>query len=638
MGSKSDPNKAAMRQQKAQMARLDALELPELEEYLLQSPELVGLLEAEQLGDSELGDIKTDPRLKENQLAALEALKDKSEEGLSVEDKYAMEELMSSAGAQEKSQRAAIEQEMARKGMGDSGASLMAKLQGSQSAANQGRQQAMQMAAQGQQGRMSALQNMANLSGQMEGSEFNRQAQMASAQDAIARANAMNKQQVSGQNLAARQAIANQKANIANQQSGMANQIAQQNFANQMSKASGQGNVASNMSSIAASGPQKPGGLQSALGGAATGASVGGSIGGPVGAGYGAAIGAGAGLLSSFEDGGVAGYQDGGVPTTQQIVDKQALAEQKQHEKFKKDYMKRVRDELTPQKEAAEETTGVRVHAEDGAVAYQDGGSFQDVFRKRRAALGPGAAFMHNGKEYTTDYADEGQAQTLASEKPQEMPQMFDFNKANADVAKASKIENGAYAPEAVEGIEVEGVSNDKMHSMDTQTQDTGSGMSGADMAKGLGALSKMLGGGKQEKAEPLNLSYDAPEVKNIMQGFQPQQFSNPFTAEDGGVPCNHVPRAEDGDYLLEDGVIDVGEGEYAGDRIDAKVNEGEMIINLPQQQRLMDLLRGEISVDELGDDDIVEGVPREFRDEMHEEGEEDIKGFRKLLQMLGEE
>jgi hypothetical protein len=81
----------------------------------------------------------------------------------------------------------------------------------------------------------------------------------------------------------------------------------------------------------------------------------------------------------------------------------------------------------------------------------------------------------------------------------------------------------------------------------------------------------------------------------------------------------------------------------YADDRIDAKINDGEAIINVPQQQRLMDLLRGKISVDELGNDDIVEGVPSDFRDDMHEKLEEDseedskMAGIEKLLAMLGQ-
>jgi hypothetical protein len=107
---------------------------------------------------------------------------------------------------------------------------------------------------------------------------------------------------------------------------------------------------------------------------------------------------------------------------------------------------------------------------------------------------------------------------------------------------------------------------------------------------------------------------------------------------EDGGSP----QYASDG---MGD-IIDSGMDSFADDRVDAKVNDGEAILNVPQQQRFMDLVRGKISVDELGNDDIVEGVPSEYRDSMHEDLEDDsyeeseetdkMAGLEKLLEMLG--
>ena len=158
MGGKAkDPNKAAMKMQREQMRRLDALELPELQEYVLQNPELVGLLEAEQLGPSAMEDISLDPALKEKQMMALQGLQERSDQGLTAMDKMQMEEMLGQAGAMEKSARAGIEAEMQRRGTADSGASLMSKLQGAQGAGNSARQKAMQMAAQGAQQRMAAL-------------------------------------------------------------------------------------------------------------------------------------------------------------------------------------------------------------------------------------------------------------------------------------------------------------------------------------------------------------------------------------------------------------------------------------------------------------------------------------------------
>lgn len=50
-------------------------------------------------------------------------------------------------------------------------------------------------------------------------------------------------------------------------------------------------------------------------------------------------------------------------------------------------------------------------------------------------------------------------------------------------------------------------------------------------------------------------------------------------------------------------------------------------------------MLRGEISLDELGDEDIVEGVPREYQEDIiNGDDDRDIqaKGMNRLLDMLG--
>lgn len=237
---------------KSTLARLDAVDLPDIEKMriALEAPELVDLLEAEQLDPSQLEQIMTDPVLKEKQMMALEGLRERSEQGLTAQDKMAMEEMLGQVGAQEKAQRAAIESEMQRRGTSDSGTALMQKLQASQGGAQSARQKAMQMAAQGQQQRMAALQGMGQMAGQMEGQDFSRQAQVASAADRIAQANAMNRQNVAAQNLAARQNIANQQANIANQQQMYNKGLEQQQFQNRMAKAGAQNQATGNLAGM----------------------------------------------------------------------------------------------------------------------------------------------------------------------------------------------------------------------------------------------------------------------------------------------------------------------------------------------------------------------------------------------------
>jgi hypothetical protein len=234
---------------KETLARLAAIDLPDIEKQkiALENPELVGLLEAESIDPTKMEDIKLDPRLRSNQIKALESLARRAEEGMTAEDKMQMEQMLGDVAAQEMAQRKSVEQEMARKGMDDSGAALIAKLGGQQAGANRARQQAMQMAAQAAQGRQSALSNLAAQSGQMQQADFGRQATVAQAQDAIAKANAMNRQQVAAQNLASRQAMENQRAALANQQQMYNKGLLQQQFQNRMAKAGAQNQATSNL-------------------------------------------------------------------------------------------------------------------------------------------------------------------------------------------------------------------------------------------------------------------------------------------------------------------------------------------------------------------------------------------------------
>jgi hypothetical protein len=90
----------------------------------------------------------------------------------------------------------------------------------------------------------------------------------------------------------------------------------------------------------------------------------------------------------------------------------------------------------------------------------------------------------------------------------------------------------------------------------------------------------------------------------------------------------------------MSDGSGDVVPGDsYSGDRIDAKLNTGEAVLNVPQQQRLMDVIRGEEDLTALGDEDIIEGVPESYRNKLHGKDKKSTtaKGFKKLLEILGE-
>jgi hypothetical protein len=246
----------------ANVARLEAIGIPTIEaqKIALQSPELVGLLEAESLGPSRFEDVQMDPRLQAAQLSALEGITGVAETGLGAEDRLALEEIKRQAAGQAQAQRATTLQQMEERGMGDSGASLIAQLSSGQQAADTAAMQGMRQAAQAQQARMAALGQQANMASGMQQQQLGLAGQKASAADAIAQFNTQQRMGVQSQNLAARQNIANQAAATRNQQEMYNKALIQQQFQNQMAKATGvtgaQSNLAANMQQQAASAQQ----------------------------------------------------------------------------------------------------------------------------------------------------------------------------------------------------------------------------------------------------------------------------------------------------------------------------------------------------------------------------------------------
>lgn len=451
-GAVEDSIKKAEAATKEQLARLNAIDIPDIEKQriLLENPELMGQLDTEQLGSSALEEISLDPKAREAQLNALQSLQQYADEGMSDADKFGMEQMLGQVSAATKSNQANIEADMARRGMDSSGASLMSKINAQQSGANTAREQAMQQAAQGQQNRMNALNQLANQSSAMQSQDYSRQANVASAKDAIAQANAANRYQTNATNLAAKQSIENQRANMANQQETFNKGLIQQQFGNEITKATGQNQASGQLANMYSNQAQS----QAAADAATTGAVFG--LGAKLASGGAAQDG---GVMSKYENGGVHNNFQNDTDERKRLAKEK---EDKQHEAFKSKYMKKVRNELS--EGDRRDIPSAKLHAQDGG----------------------------------TMYASEG----------------------NGDI-------------------------------------------------------------------------------------------------------------------------VDSGMESYADDRVDAKINDGEMILNVPQQQRLMDLIRGEISVDELGNDDIIEGVPRDYRDELHEEhspeSDSKMKGIEELLRMLGE-
>jgi hypothetical protein len=223
------------------IARLEAIGIPTIEaqRIALQTPELVGQLEAEVMGPSRFEEIQADPRLQAAQMAALEEVSGLAKTGLGAEDRAALNEIRRQAAGMAQAQKATTLQQMQERGLGDSGASLIAQLQSGQAASDMAAQQGDRLAAEAAAARRQALGQQASMASQMSQQQLALAGQKASAADVINQFNTQNRQGVSAQNLAARQNIANQQAANRNQQEMYNKGLIQQEFQNRMAKATG---------------------------------------------------------------------------------------------------------------------------------------------------------------------------------------------------------------------------------------------------------------------------------------------------------------------------------------------------------------------------------------------------------------
>jgi hypothetical protein len=213
---------AAIQEQNYQRnkALLEAVGIPSIEaqEIALTNPEYVGDLVAEMQGKSALTEIATDPRLRDNQMNQLAELEGLSQTGLGTVDRIALQEAQGTATAADQSRRAGILSQMSQRGMMDSGNALAAQLQSSEAANQQAMQQSQNIAKQASTNRMNAINALANQSGAMEQRDYGRQADAATAQDAIQKFNVGTRNTTASQNLSNRQDISNAATNNANTQ------------------------------------------------------------------------------------------------------------------------------------------------------------------------------------------------------------------------------------------------------------------------------------------------------------------------------------------------------------------------------------------------------------------------------------
>lgn len=251
-GKSRDAANAARAEALAQYANIS---IPEAEQMMLnlQQHQLQGTLDPalEQFlpqGPSAMEGISVDPRLRQQQMAALEQYTQMAQGQMNPADQAAFELARQSAAGEQQARQNAILQEMQQRGQGGAGAELIAKLSANQSGAQMLQQAQLEQAQAMQQARMAALQQQANLSSGIRKQEFGEQSDVARARDVIAAANAQQQASIGSRNVAARnraqeanltnrQEIANLNTQLLNTQQIRNKQLPQQTFENQMTLA-----------------------------------------------------------------------------------------------------------------------------------------------------------------------------------------------------------------------------------------------------------------------------------------------------------------------------------------------------------------------------------------------------------------
>jgi hypothetical protein len=228
------------------IARLEAIGIPSMEaqKIALQTPELVGQLEAEVLGPSAMEGVQEDPRLKAAQKSALEDISNIAKSGgLDATARLNLEQGLGRVAGAEQARLQTLREDPT---LGQ-GQKLALQIQAIQGAGQSQKDIALQTAAQAQQARMAALGQQGSMATQMSQQQLALAGQKASAADVINQFNTQGRQGVNAQNLASRQSIANQQAANRNQQEIYNKGLFQQEFQNKMAKATGVSGAQTNL-------------------------------------------------------------------------------------------------------------------------------------------------------------------------------------------------------------------------------------------------------------------------------------------------------------------------------------------------------------------------------------------------------
>ena len=243
-----------LRLMEQQLADVRGIQLPDLPK-----------LEAEELGPSNVGGMRSDEGLRSNQLEAIATLRNIIDKGgLDLTDRAALEEALSASTNAQQRARAGVAADAASRGQLNSGARLVLDANAAQVGANAARKTGTEVAAQAQQRRLQAIREAAGMSGGLREQDWRESESANRAKDLRDERNA-----------AAREKAATYNAGLP-----------QQGFNNAMAKATGQLPSTSAVGNVLGQQAQDTRALYSGLGAAANQAYSGSRNDGQVGATY----------------------------------------------------------------------------------------------------------------------------------------------------------------------------------------------------------------------------------------------------------------------------------------------------------------------------------------------------------------
>lgn len=177
-----------------------------------------GQLDFDEMSDTAMGDIVTDPRYKENELAALNELGEQSRTGFTASDLADITRTENLANRANRGRIESIRQNMQTRGLGGSGLDVMAQLQSAQDANEMAALKALEREGMMQDRKSQATMNLGGLSSQLQGRDFEQEASKARAHDAIKQFNTQNRNQARQYNYGNRQDVANRNVQTGNDQ------------------------------------------------------------------------------------------------------------------------------------------------------------------------------------------------------------------------------------------------------------------------------------------------------------------------------------------------------------------------------------------------------------------------------------